>query len=384
MLPKEKIAGTSTDYNLIVEKVQNEVLLLNIVRASKRYPMYFTGFSALRGNMAYSFGSGSMTVPFGRVGTGLDGAYSIAPSVSFTNNPNFDVVVWDAKEFSSGLMAPVTMETIDYYLQQGWPREILWHLFVNRIQIAEDGKSVTLNNYPPNKAEFDKFKTYLRAIIDCRMEDEEVTENIGPKIPASRAGDLEQLIEVQKSGLKLADNQDGTYQLTSRSTLPYFNCGGSLLGAGAGPGAERGPAAKRYRLNIAKRIEGDALPAQGPGAAITIFVRSPEAILYYLGEIVRAETGKDGFTPEIGLGGCGPDSHVPLFVATTAPEARPGAAVTVDYEGVPYSIPRSDANDRCHSDGSMHVLSLISELIAQQESASTAPVTGVVTVIGGH
>ena len=39
MLPKEKIAGTSTDYNLIVEKVQNEVLLLNIVRSSKRRPI---------------------------------------------------------------------------------------------------------------------------------------------------------------------------------------------------------------------------------------------------------------------------------------------------------------------------------------------------------
>jgi len=377
MLPKEKIAGTSTDYNLIVEKVQNEVLLLNIVRSSKRRPMYFTGFSALRGNMSYSFQTGSMSIPFGRVGAGLAGSYSVAPSISYTNNPNFDVVVWDAKEFASGLMAPVTMDTIDFYLQQGWPREILWHLFINRIEVVEDGRSVAVNNYPPDRAEFERFKAHLRRIMDCRMETEEATESIGPKLPASKAGELEQLIEVQRAGLKLVDNRDGTYQLASKKTVSYLDCGGSLF-----DGKDQEP--KRYLLNIAKRIESNGSPAKGTPPELKIFVRSPEGILYYLGEMLRTETDKAGFTPEIELEGCAPGDRVPLFLVSRSSEARSGAAVAVDYEGATYAIPRTVSDDRCHSDRSMQVLSLVSDLIAQQKSTVAKPVTGVVTVVGGH
>src|SRR6185369_1884388 len=103
MLPKEKISSSTTDYNLVVEKVQNEMLLLNIVRASKRRPMYFTGFNLLRGSLSYNFQTG-ITIPFGKIGTGLDGAYSIAPSVSYSTNPSFDLAVWDSKEFTAGIM----------------------------------------------------------------------------------------------------------------------------------------------------------------------------------------------------------------------------------------------------------------------------------------
>ena len=77
MLPKERIASTTTDYNLVVERVQNEMLLLNIVRASKRRPMYFTGFNLLRGSLSYNFQTGNIAIPFGNIGTGLNGAYSL-------------------------------------------------------------------------------------------------------------------------------------------------------------------------------------------------------------------------------------------------------------------------------------------------------------------
>ena len=41
--PKD-IARITTEYNLVAEQAGNEMLLLNIVRASKRRPMYFTSF----------------------------------------------------------------------------------------------------------------------------------------------------------------------------------------------------------------------------------------------------------------------------------------------------------------------------------------------------
>src|SRR5512146_243264 len=81
VFPKDKMIGSSTDYNVVVEKAQNDMIVINIARASKRYPMYFTNFKQLRGSMSNDFATGGMTAPFGKVGLGGPGeatSYSIA------------------------------------------------------------------------------------------------------------------------------------------------------------------------------------------------------------------------------------------------------------------------------------------------------------------
>src|SRR5512147_3101575 len=93
VFPKDKMIGSSTDYNVVIEKAQNDMILMNIVRASKRYPMYFTNFKQLRGSMSYNFSTGGITAPFGKFGLGAPGeatSYSIAPSISYSTNPSFD------------------------------------------------------------------------------------------------------------------------------------------------------------------------------------------------------------------------------------------------------------------------------------------------------
>ena len=134
VFPKDKMIGSSTDYNVVVEKAQNDMILINIVRASKRYPMYFTNFKQLRGSMSYNFATGSITVPFGKVGLGGSGAatsYSIAPTISYSTNPSFDLNVLDDKEFLQGMTTSVSLEMIDFYLKQGWPDLMLWNLFID-------------------------------------------------------------------------------------------------------------------------------------------------------------------------------------------------------------------------------------------------------------
>jgi hypothetical protein len=127
-IPKDNITNTTTDYNLVVEKVQNEMLLLNIVRASKRRPMYFTSFNLMRGSMAYNLQTGSMNIPFGRIGAGA-GLYTItSPSASYTTSPSFDIGVLDSKEFMVGLLTNVPMETFKYYWDQRWSKEMLLHI----------------------------------------------------------------------------------------------------------------------------------------------------------------------------------------------------------------------------------------------------------------
>jgi len=356
MLPKEKMASHSTEYNLVVEKVRNEMLLLNILRASKRHPMHFTSFNVLRGSMTYQFETGGLNIPFGSIGEGLNGSYSIAPKVSYSTSPNFDLVVWDSQEFINGIMTPVCMETFNYYWEQGWPREMLLHLFVRKIeQKTKDGKLVSFENYPGNEKKFKEFQEELRALFfgerRCTLGSKLKPDNIGPEIEKSDVANLKYLIEVQKAGLKLEeikgkDGEKTRYQLKSEKSTYEFDCGEE-------------PTYKFY-------------------------LRSPEAILYYLGEIMRAET-ENKFTPKIRVCESQPEKEAPLFVVSVSSGNDKDASVAVEYDGTQYIIPEdlpADSHDGCRVGRSMHVLSLISQLIGLQQKGPKAPVTGVVTVIG--
>ena len=373
MLPKERISSSTTDYNMVVEKVQNEMLLLNIVRASKRRPMYFTGFNLLRGSMSYSFQTGDLTIPFGKIGSGLSGAYSIAPSVSYSTNPSFDLMVWDNKEFTEGIMTPVSMDAVYYYLAElGWHKEMLLHLLVERIEMYESGRlAARYENHPGDRDRFEQFQAKLRELLLCRLVSREKYEPIGPRLPAGKMADLDQLIQVHKAGLTLnrvTEGNDEWYQLSSKKTDYSYSCG-----------ADGKPEADTYHVsdNKARRPAGN-----GDKPEYRIFLRSPEGVLYYLGEILRAEAEK-GYVPLIEV--CGSRPPVPLFVVNQSTGNASNSVVSVDYEGSNYSIPgdlTSGSDSSCTGDRSMHVLTFVSLLIAEQKAGMNVPVTGAVTAVG--
>jgi len=373
MLPKERMSSSTTDYNLVVEKAQNEMLLLNIVRASKRRPMYFTGFNLLRGSLSYNFQTGGITIPFGKIGSGLDGAYSIAPSVSYSTSPSFDLMVWDSKEFTAGIMTPVTMDTVYYYLVKlGWPKEMLLHLFVERIELYNhDRKLATYANDPENRKEFEEFQAKLRDLSKCKFVGLERSEPIGPKLQARDIHDLQQLMEIHKAGLTLDSVIEGNnewFQLSSKKTDYFYSCN-----------AEDKSEGNTYRIADGK---GQNLPSSDDQQEYRIFLRSPEGILYYLGEILRAEVDK-GYVPMIEV--CESRPPVPLFVVNKANNSDNFSIVTVDYEGSKYSIPGDLATDPdagCRGDRSMQVLTFVSQLIAGQKAGMNVPVTGAVTAAG--
>lgn len=373
MLPKERISSSTTDYNLVVEKVQNEMLLLNIVRASKRHPMYFTGFNLLRGSMSYGFQTGDLTIPFGRIGAGLDGAYSIAPSVSYSTNPSFDLMVWDNKEFTTGIMTPVSMDAVYYYLEVlGWPKEMLLHLLVERIELySNDTLSATYRNDPGKGKLFEEFQGKLHELLQCRLQTRERYEPIGPRLQAREVSDLEQLVQAHKAGLVLRSGTEGGsewYQLTSKKIDYALSCAADRASGatvyGIASGAPSGP------------------PPQAERNYYRFILRSPEGILYYLGEILRSET-ESGNIPMIEV--CESRPPVPLFlVKKENPEGR-AAVVTVDYGEQKYFIPGNTAvgpDSDCSGDRSMHVLTFVAQLIAEQKAGINAPVTGAVTTVG--
>jgi len=374
IFPKDKMIGSSTDYNVVVEKAQNNMILINIVRASKRYPMYFTNFKQLRGSMAYNFSTGSITVPFG--GPGDATSYSVAPTISYSTNPSFDLNVLDDKEFLQGMTTSVSLEMIDFYLKHGWPDLMLWNLLIDSIEPSADGK---LRNYPLDVNDFNKFQEKLVKMFTqekCSIESLETFDVIGPEIKES-ALSVERLIDIGKAGLKLSPVKDAkgaivSYQLETQAKKNYqLRCE---------------DAKSSYRLN-----SREGAPT-GSVLRGTVYLRSPEAILYYLGEILRAE--EMGFVPRIDISStyC-KNKPVPLFLVAKKDKDssvweiadKENAYIEVGYDGDKYAIPRwkeADSKDECLADRSMHVMSLISLIISTQRIRENVPATGVVTVIG--
>jgi hypothetical protein len=349
---RDNMAKTTTDYNLVVEKAHNEMLLLNIVRASKRRPMYFTSLSSLRGKMTYSFGTGS-TIPFGKIGTGTNGSYSVTPSVSYSNSPEFDLAVLDSKKFTCGIMTPVPMKIIEYYWSQGWPKEMLLHLFIERIEMQDEADKVRTYKNDPESPEY--FNDFQSIVYNARWDINEV--NIPPigEVNANDALVLKNLVEVQKAGLILRPSKEKDRKELCLSQTEYvFECNDVPLAVGSQLGGKS-----------------------------RIYLRSPEAILYYLGELVRVGN-KDPNISEIDF--C--DEHglhpAKLFYAyKTAINDKTPCCVSVVYEGVRYIIPQApNSNEGYCSDRSMHVLSLVSQLIGLQREVEEMPTTSVVSIIG--
>ena len=363
LLPKEKIIASMNDYNLAVEKAQNEMLLLNVVRGSLHRPMYFTGFNLLRGNITYNISSGGFFIPFGRIGKGVDGSYSVAPSISYSTNPSFDVGVLDTKEFIRGIMTPVSMETMDYYWQAGWPKEMLLHLFVERVEI-NGGKDI-LNNYPGDGDSFRKFQEWVTKTSSCKINSKEKPA-IGPNIKISAEFDFGKLLEILKSGYFIASvndeqNAKNLYQLKPQKKDYYMDC------------------------EDTKKIfsSGTQQENHNEQGGDKIYLRSPDAILYYLGEILSAKSNKN-YDTMIHACGSKPLHKSKLFDVQKTESTAINSYVSVKYEGSSYIIPSNitEANDACPPICSMQTLTLISQLISLQKSGENLPTTGVVNVLG--
>jgi hypothetical protein len=355
MPTKEGIARNSTEYNLIAEKAGNEMLLLNIVRASKRRPMYFTSFGRLTGNMTFAIGTGAINIPFGK---NFDDPYSITPNAGYEYSPLFDVAVLDTQEFTRGIMTPVPMSTIAYYRSLGWPKEILLHLFIRRIDIKDSNNPNSVKPYvndPEDEKRFNDFQNLIRTEQwDIIVDRDPNLMKIG-KVGVDQALTLQNLTEVQKARLELRPGNSGMDLYLSQDKYVFT-----------------------------RKVNKNEKPKTFTEKQGRTYIRSPEAILYYLGEIMRVENrAENPYIPMIDV------SHDPsvesparLFYARACDEdVTP--CVSVDYEGTRYVIPGDpDPDDGRCVDRSMHVLSLVSQLIGLQKTSEEAPGTGVVSVVG--
>jgi hypothetical protein len=167
-------------------KARNEAIFLNLVRASHDYPLAFTTISQVTPSLTNTstFGLPSFLAGPGaiiRAGTaaaptsvstfptsvpGRDVVFgNTTASDSTAISTNFNVSTQETSAFYLGFLKPIDLQTLDYFIRQGYSRELLFWLFADSVQIKGGGATFGLRYDPPSDYGCDR-----RNGVDCFID----------------------------------------------------------------------------------------------------------------------------------------------------------------------------------------------------------------------
>lgn len=130
----------ATSFDQGVGSFQNRAVLLNLVRASLKEPMYFVSIGSTQAVGTEDFRA---SVPSFGEGPNLSAttrAFTFSPGGStFLDNQtstNTQMNVFSTHDFYQGMMSPLSLQEIDLLLRQGFPRELVFYLTIAKARIT--------------------------------------------------------------------------------------------------------------------------------------------------------------------------------------------------------------------------------------------------------
>jgi hypothetical protein len=155
-------------------KARNESIFLNIVRASHDYPLSFVVVSNVTPAMtnttslalpSFLFGpsfGGSLPTAAGR--DVVFGSTTAANSTAVSSN--FNLSTQETSSFYEGFLKPIDLQTLDYFIRQGYPRELLFWLFTDAFELKARGHSYGYHYAPPDDYGCNREDRKTRCFVD--------------------------------------------------------------------------------------------------------------------------------------------------------------------------------------------------------------------------
>jgi hypothetical protein len=405
-------------------KGRDESIFLNLVRASHDYPLAFTAISNVTPTMTNTSSFALPTLSFGppncllsqtfsaagastghttacSFATGVPGAGTLLTNNTASNSTavstNFSVSTQETGSFYEGFLKPIDLITLDYFIRQDYPVELLFWLFADSFQIGPAGShSIGYFYNPP--VTYGCPQTALRGKHLCFKEWIKF---------AVLSGLTVELQSFQRSSSGKSDSSDSKSSSSSKpqtTVVPRF-CFSPLLARKAAlemgeKEAARVASLMGFNATIAKPVCGTPWNAQAeakkpqsdtfllrpsPDLEFRIVPRSAYGVFEFLGNLMKVE--RDNLQPLPGVAYIPPnpiedETGSPLLVTTT-PDQRLITIVsntsercfshTWFYDG-DYCVPESATNTK-------RIFSLLSQLIAIETTASDLAITPAVRII---
>jgi hypothetical protein len=350
----------ATMVNAQVASVQNRAVLINLARASRQEPIYFVALSQINA-------SGSADLKFGLPAVGFGPHQTVAQHIyTFgTNGTNvldnqtttsFQMSLLGSKDFYNGLMAPLDLRDVDLLLHQGYSRELVFYLVIEKAKITpENGEPRVVFNDPSRPDSFKDFEFYIsQAMIhglttETYMAPGESAKSDGGKGDASKSDDAKKPSLTGHAELCYdgALNTDET-----KKNIPAESFCGAKPDVRSAAEAESGP----LYVNIG-----------GQRQRIDVTTRSIYGIFYYLGHLIA-----NGHAVTLH------DYHVPNETTEEAPliDVRSGGGpcfTEIEYEERTYCAPMD-------ADNTKRIFALLNALIALKQSPGDLPITQTVRI----
>jgi hypothetical protein len=151
-------------------KARNESIFLNLVRASHDYPLSFVVVSNVTPSLtnttslalpSFLLGPhvGLFPTSTGAVGAAASPLFTPGRDVIFGNttagnttavSTNFNVSTQETSAFYQGFLRPIDLQTLNYFIRQGYPRELLFWLFTDSFELILNGKQFGYHYSPPD------------------------------------------------------------------------------------------------------------------------------------------------------------------------------------------------------------------------------------------
>ncbi len=430
----DSFSSRAFTYNDQAATIEEQELLLNVVRAAYRAPLQFTAFTQITGQAGVS-GTAAFTLPFNPTPSSFPRSDVANPSATLSGTEAFTLANLNTQEFYRGILSPVPLATIEHYIEQGYPETVVLTLLVGRIDFAVPGgaSGSLFNNF--YHSGFNRFESAILGFVDLGLRMETVTnvQSVGPPLPAEDIDKVRALaplinadttlhrftpstdpdLSAEERNALTARHAGEYYRLQTTSEVSRFcfderfrnlpEASRALAGAGliapgetvtgfaatlatraeecGAPGylrrraeARTGYAEPDNRLTL--EVESPSGVARQISLGLSITIRSAEGIIYHLGEIARGELA-------IGVGSAEP----PPIVRTALGDDRlftvghrcSGAPreISITYGGARYCI----GIDPSGADRSAEVMQIVLQLLALENAAKNLPAPGVISIL---
>jgi hypothetical protein len=366
----ERLSSAMATINQDYSRLQDEALLLNVVRRSAALPAHFTTVTTIRGRSRF-FAGANMNLPFGG---DAPSDFSFSPHMSVEQGPGFDVSTQDNQEFYRGYVAPVSTASLAFMLRQDHPPELVLSLFLESAYIQGPAGTERVFNNPSKMADFAKFQQLVNRFVDqgITMETAYLLTDYGPELELGQAPSIDQLLSARKEDLLVRSHGNNRYQLIEAAESARF--------CFTRPKEEL---FKRARCQLESRKEfrlGDSnffgsvgdgrvyFEAEGIGT-VQLHTRSLAEVFDYLGECVRMQKETERM-----LKIRTPTGPQPIIRIETGFATRP--IVSTEFGGDQYWIPQGPAGGQSGA-----VLSIVTQLLAQAQSVKDMPLNNTINLI---
>ncbi|HEX3995903.1 MAG TPA: hypothetical protein VHX39_32440, partial [Acetobacteraceae bacterium] len=107
------------DYYQVNDQAANQIILLNVLYARDGAPLHFSELSQVRGQLTAS-ASAATTFPYSAINHATMVPRNLATiGASVSTSPSFDIASLDTKDFTAGVMAPITPDAVRFFLNEG-------------------------------------------------------------------------------------------------------------------------------------------------------------------------------------------------------------------------------------------------------------------------